>query len=783
MKNIGLGKKMAFGFGILIVIACVLGGIGVLNMRSIEVQSNMLAKEYVPEVVVACDLRGASNRVMYEMRGFGFTENKQYYENAIAEIKSAEKALEDARELESSSPHLVQLKDQIQVAANAIDEYEILMKQTDELVGELAVFRNTLDESAHAYMKNCEDFLQGQNDKFKTDLADRQKKIEFATHLVEIGSEARVLNFKSQAAFDPALMEKALQTLDKLTAPIAELRKITHDEEDIKRIDATEAAGKAYGKAVEQFLVEFKKGSGADSGSMDKYRKIMDESAAVFIKNCDEFLDGQQQKLSKNMLERNEKINLLSSIMNIGNETRVAMFKSQALRNPELIENAMPNFEAMNKLFDALRSITYNKDFMEMIDRTKEAADTYHGAMSGFLSKWTELQELGVKRETAANAVIEAGKTTTNAGLEHTKTIADEAVSSLSMASNVMIFGLIAAAFLGIFAAFFITRSITKPINTVVEGLSDGAGQVASASSQVAAASQSLAEGASEQAASIEETSSSLEEMSSMTKQNADHAGQAKIMMEEAHQIVQKVNNHMNDMAVAIDEITKSSQETGKIIKTIDEIAFQTNLLALNAAVEAARAGEAGAGFAVVADEVRSLAMRAADAAKNTSELIEGTIAAVRNGGRLTVSTQDAFKANVEVADKIANLIDEISAASGEQAQGIEQVNQAVSQMDKVTQQNAANAEESASAAEEMNAQAEQMKDFVYQLVALVGGTHGHAAGKGRHPAIALHRPKAKAQPYLPKPANNKGNGRIQPQRPEELFPLDDREEGDFKAF
>ena len=325
MKNISLGKKMALGFGILIVIACILGGIGVWNMRSVQVQSTMLAKEYVPEVDVAFELRGAANRVMYEMRGYGFTENEQFYTNALEEIKAAEKALDAARELESRSPHLVQLKDQIQVAASAVDKYESLMKQTDEITDALAGFRNTLDESAQKYMKNCEDFLQGQNETFKVNLAERQKKIELVTSLVEIGSDARVLNFKAQAADDPALMEKAMQTLGKLTEPIAELRKITREKEDIERIDATESAGKAYGAAIGQYLAEHKKGAVADSGSLDKYRKAMDENAAVYVRNCDEFLNGQQQKLSKDMLERNEKINLVSSIMNIGNETRVAL--------------------------------------------------------------------------------------------------------------------------------------------------------------------------------------------------------------------------------------------------------------------------------------------------------------------------------------------------------------------------------------------------------------------------------------------------------------------------
>jgi methyl-accepting chemotaxis protein len=271
--------------------------------------------------------------------------------------------------------------------------------------------------------------------------------------------------------------------------------------------------------------------------------------------------------------------------------------------------------------------------------------------------------------------------------------------------------------------AFLIIKSVINAILKVTDGLTDGAEQVSSAAGQLSSSSQSLAEGTSAQAASLEETSSSLEEMSSMTKQNAENANQAKVMMTQAHQIVEKVDHHMRDMAGAIVEITKSSEETGKIIKTIDEIAFQTNLLALNAAVEAARAGEAGAGFAVVADEVRNLAMRASEAAKNTSKLIENTIKAVSKGNELTNATQEAFKENAAISQKIAQLVDEIATASEEQSHGVDQVNTAVAEMDKVTQQTATTAEESASAAEELNAQAEQMKVFVADLVSVVGGS------------------------------------------------------------
>ncbi|MBU4000760.1 MAG: hypothetical protein KKB94_00415, partial [Proteobacteria bacterium] len=282
----------------------------------------------------------------------------------------------------------------------------------------------------------------------------------------------------------------------------------------------------------------------------------------------------------------------------------------------------------------------------------------------------------------------------------------------------------------GILLMGSIARGVTGPLKSAIENLSRASAELASASEQVSSASQSLAAGSSQQAASMEETSSSLEEMASMTKQNANNAGQAKHLTEDTKIIVDKVNKHIGELSMATDEIAKSSEETKKIIKTIDEIAFQTNLLALNAAVEAARAGEAGAGFAVVADEVRNLAMRAAEAAKNTSALIENTLKNVKDGNALTHSTRVVFKENMELAAKVGALIEEIAAASKDQADGIEQINHAVAEMDKVVQENSASAEESAGASEEMNAQAEQLKETVDVLIALVHGKKAVSAKK-----------------------------------------------------
>jgi methyl-accepting chemotaxis protein len=210
--------------------------------------------------------------------------------------------------------------------------------------------------------------------------------------------------------------------------------------------------------------------------------------------------------------------------------------------------------------------------------------------------------------------------------------------------------------------------------------------------------------------------------MSAMTKQNSDHAGQADRLMKGSNQSLDKANNSMKELTVSMDGISKASEETSKIIKTIDEIAFQTNLLALNAAVEAARAGEAGAGFAVVADEVRNLALRAAESARSTSELIEGTVKTINEGSGLVNSTSAAFSEVTASSAKVGELVSEIAAASDDQAQGIEQVNTAVAEMDKVTQQNAATAEESASASEEMSAQAEQIRNMTTQLRKIAEG-------------------------------------------------------------
>ncbi|MEO6095797.1 MAG: methyl-accepting chemotaxis protein [Fibrobacteria bacterium] len=486
-------------------------------------------------------------------------------------------------------------------------------------------------------------------------------------------------------------------------------------------------------------------------------------------------------------------------------------------------EKIKANVQEVEKQFKAYEaSITQDRD-RKMFEATREPLADYRKvrgevialAEAGKHNEAVYLLKEGLrptfkKFETSIEDLVQFN--VENSAVQGTAITADVNKAKTGIAT-----GLLLAIAVGAGIGIFLSRSISSALTKVINSLTEGSEQVSSASGQVSQSSQQMAEGASEQASSLEETSASLEEMSSMTKQNSDNAKQANIMANDTRQAVEKSRTAMSRMSEAIGQIKESSDQTAKIVKTIDEIAFQTNLLALNAAVEAARAGDAGKGFAVVAEEVRNLAQRSADAAKTTSSLIEQSQKNSDNGVAVSQEVAGILTQIVDSVGKLSQLIGEVSSASQEQAKGIEQIGTAVTEMDKLTQSNAASAEESASASEELSAQAKELNDMVNVLVGIVTGSSQSSrpplnsrTGAGRQPAVPAARsgkpgkaqaprfgkPSAKfaqtgraGQDWSPAPGNGRnGHGksafaaaaRVRTANPEEVIPLNDDELKDF---
>lgn len=784
-KNMKLGTKIALLATILLICGAVITYFGFTGI--IGINNRVTNVELLNNIIDA-----NNNASIYQLNYINHADA-----DVIASLKSEVSTLKSEAGILKDRFEDPADKRNIDLIVSAADKYMVAVENylKQEAKQNAAIPR--IETTAAIMLKEAEALAHDQRDQLArmteentAFLHRKMANISTAQTLFATLMDAKVLRVQITEASDETLIDEWEKTNKKFLNQAVTLSKDFKLQKNIDQAAEIIGAYTSYDELMKKYF-----------SREIKDEQLLTKAVAEFQKTwvtIDELIDDQSAQYEEALATQSkiqaDRINkMIVALMTIIDQKDARMLGKDFLKQPS-VEKAALASDKLDQVIasaESQRNTFKNQKNIDQVDSFIAAAKRYKEAM-------TEVINATMAQQAANDVMSEESATLTKINMETIAIQSSKMLEQMAQAKTIMVSVAIGAIILGIVLSIIIIRGITRPIARIITNLSAGSEQVTAASGQVSQASQQLAEGASEQASSLEETSASLEELTAMTQQNSDNADLANAAASDAGRELGGAVDAMERMTKAIGEIKSSSDETAKIIKTIDEIAFQTNLLALNAAVEAARAGEAGKGFAVVAEEVRNLARRSAEAAKDTSVLIEES---KRNSDAGVAVTEDVARSLKKAQDqsvKVENLISEISAASREQSHGIEQINIAVSEMDKVVQQNAANAEESASASEELSSQALEVNSVVDELAVIINGanamrTNGkHTAANGGYRndgRTRVHiqqnqRPAAHASPRIQSPSKHSA---ALPQRhigraikPEEVIPLD---EEDLKSF
>ncbi len=669
-----MGLKMTLGFGLVILLVVVIGGLAIINMLQIQTQSRSLMDEYVPEVEIANNIERNALQVMYNMRGYSLSLNEDYYELGRTFMDGLDKYLDQAEALSNKYESLVALKGQVVRAKDNVEEYSALAEETHQVIVRINEERKTLDAAAAEYMRQAGAFLQSQTSMFQRDVAadagdeqllERMRKITIMNDAIDLANEARILNFKAQADSEYGMIEEAINELDKISALAAEIQAITGEQVNLDQLEKIGETRLQYRNALES--------------SFESYRRL-EELNALRNTAADSVLGSAQETAIAGITNTKalseaavNKVTTSITAISIGLAVALLLAVTIAIVLTVMIVSALTKGVTFSEEIalgdlDATLEVNQKDEIGQLADAMRQMQKALQ-YKAGIISSFAE-----------GDLTVDVEKASEKDGLGE---------SLLTMKES---------------------------LNSILGQISESVEQVAGGADQVSQASQNLSQGATEQASSLEEITSSVNEINSQSQTNTKSAEEANSLSKQASENAGRGSEQMEQLTEAMKNINASSEEINKIVKTIDDISFQINLLALNANVEAARAGKYGKGFAVVAEEVRTLANRSGESVKETSVSVEAANVNIRLGTELVEKTSQQLSDIVKGANDVAQFLEEITQASREQSQGIEQITDGLEQIDQVTQSNTASAEESASAAEELASQAQQLRAMVAQF-------------------------------------------------------------------